>query len=227
MLEYLVKGGPVMILIGLASVIALALVIIQWLRFLEISDKNSKPTIEIIHAIKKRDWMRAFELTRQFDHPFLKSWHVGFKLLTEGKHDLKDIEEAVSIEGAKTIAKLESALKPLGALTATLPMLGFLGTILGLIVSFRYWEQMGAQVSISGLAAGIYQAMITTAAGLIAAIPYHFLYHHFIARAERTAFILSQETTELLREMKRVLLDETFESNFSSIQEGHPATANS
>ncbi|MBI3999868.1 MAG: MotA/TolQ/ExbB proton channel family protein, partial [Candidatus Omnitrophica bacterium] len=162
MLTYLIMGGPLMIAIGLCSIAAGAFSIIQWLRFLEASDTSSKPISEIKQSIRRRDWARALQLTGQSDHPFLKPWHAGFRLLIEGKSDLKDIEETISIEGARTIAQLESALKPLGALTAVLPMLGFLGTIFGLIISFHHWEQMGAQVSISGLAGGIYQAMITT-----------------------------------------------------------------
>ncbi len=215
MFAYLIKGGPLMIAIAIASIAAGALAIIEWLRLIEASDKSARPIAEIKQSVRKRDWLRALELVQQSDHPFLKPWRAGFKLLTEGKHDLRDIEDAVSIEGAKIVVELESALKPLGALTATLPMLGFLGTILGLILSFQNWEQMGAHVSISGLASGIYQAMITTAAGLMTAIPYHFLYHYFIARAERCALEFSGETTELLRQIKQVLLDETFGSELT------------
>src|SRR3989338_4108914 len=93
------------------------------------------------------------------------------------------------------------------------------------MVSFQNWEQMGAQVSISALAGGIYQAMITTAAGLITAIPYHLLYHYFTARAEQTALELSGETTELFRLIKDVLLDETFDSGtiLNAPQEQRPA----
>ena len=50
-------------------------------------------------------------------------------------------------------------------------MMGFLGTIVGLIKAFMAWEQLGDNITVSALAAGIYQAMITTAAGLIVAIP--------------------------------------------------------
>ena len=209
MLIYLIKGGPLMIAIGLCSIAAGALAIVQWLRLLEMSDHTSKHVVEIAQAIQKRDWASAVQISDQYDHPFLKPWRAGFILLIEGKSDLRDIEETVSIEGTKMIAQLESALRQLGALTAILPMLGFLGTILGLIISFEAWEQMGAQVSISALAGGIYQAMITTAAGLIAAIPYNMLYHYFTAQAQKVALEFSKETTQLFRLVKDTLLRET------------------
>lgn len=198
-----------MIAIGLCSIAAGALSIIQWLRLLETSDNTLKPVNEMAQAIQKREWAQAVQIAEQYDHPFLKPWCAGLLLFIEGKSDLRDIEEAVSIEGTKMITKLESALHQLGALTAVLPMLGFLGTILGLIISFETWEQMGAQVSISALASGIYQAMITTAAGLITAIPYTLLYHYFTAQCQKAALKFSKETTELFRVVKDTLLRET------------------
>ena len=198
-----------MIAIGLCSVAAGSFSISQWLRLRQVSQNKSHSIAEIARSVQKKDWARALRISEKHDHPFLKTWRVGFLLLKEGKSDLRDIEEIVTIEGAKTIAQLESALKPLGAMATILPMLGFLGTILGLIVSFQNWEQMGAQVSIGALAGGIYQAMITTAAGLITAIPYQLLYHHFTARVEGIALDLSQETTQLFRWVKDALLRET------------------
>ena len=206
MLFYLTRGGPLLYVIGLCSVVAGALSIVQWLRLRNASQNFSKAAAEITKAVQKRNWANALGLCEFHRHPFLKPWRTAFHLLIDGQSDLKDVEEAVSIEGSKLMSEIESPLKPLAALTTVLPMLGFLGTIVGLIISFQNWEQMGAQVSIAKLAGGIYQAMITTAAGLIAAIPYHLLYHYFVARAERTALELSKVTSELFRWIKDALL---------------------
>jgi biopolymer transport protein ExbB len=64
------------------------------------------------------------------------------------------------------------------------PMLGFLGTILGLIQAFMTWESYASSITVSQLAAGIYQAMITTAGGLIVAIPYYIIYHVFMNKTD-------------------------------------------
>ena len=208
MLDYLIKGGPVMIPIVLCSIAAGTLTIIQWLRIWEASQNHSDAWNQIRQSIQRRDWHRALQIIDQYDHPFLNAWRTGFSLLAEGKNNLHDIQETVSIECEKTIVQLESALTPLGAIASVLPMLGFLGTIIGLILSFQSWEQMGTQVSINALSGGIYQAMITTAAGLIAAIPYYLFHHYFASHCHRIALNLSTETTELFRLTKDTLLRE-------------------
>ena len=209
MFTYLTQGGPVMIPIVITSIAAGALVMIEWSRIREASRNPKKEIAQIESCVKEWNWTEALKLCEHSDHSFVKPWREGFSLLTGGKSDLQDIQEAVSLEGDKMISELESALKPLGALITILPMLGFLGTILGLLVSFHNWEQMGAHVSISSLAGGIYQAMITTAAGLIVAIPYQFFYHYAVARVQKIALEFSRETTNLFRRVKETLLEET------------------
>jgi len=205
---YIIKGGPVLIAIGVVSIAAGSLVFLQWMRLRHIEQEHSKPLQELARLLQKRDWYEALRISQKHHHPFLAPWRSGFLLLMEGKHEIHDIEEAVSIEGNRLMTQLESALKPLGAIITILPMLGFLGTILGLIASFQHWEQMGAQVSINVLAGGIYQAMITTAAGLIAAIPYYLCYHILIGRTQKTALNFSEETTQLFRWIKEGLMVE-------------------
>jgi biopolymer transport protein ExbB len=203
MFHYLILGGPVLIPIAICSVWALALIVIQSARLREISRDSALPVSQLTPYIKKQDWLGAERLAAGSGHPFLKAWRCAFTLLSEGKSSSQDLDEAVSVDGGKMLAELESALKPLASLITVLPMLGFLGTILGLIASFQNWESMGSQVSISALAGGIYQAMITTAAGLIAAIPYSLAHHHFVAKAERVALQFSEETTKLLHLIRR------------------------
>ncbi len=198
-----------MIPIVLCSIAAGTLTIVQWLRIWEFTQNYSELIAQLEEAIQKRDWARTLQISEKDSHPLSRPWRVGFMLLTEGKSDLRDIEEAVSIECEKLITQMESALTPLGAITTVLPMLGFLGTIVGLISSFQSWEQMGTQVSIGTLAGGIYQAMITTAAGLITAIPYYLIHQYFTARSQAIALNLSKETTQLFRWTKDALLRET------------------
>ncbi len=78
------------------------------------------------------------------------------------------------------------------------PMLGFLGTITGLIRAFMSWERLGADITVNALAAGIYEAMITTAAGLIIAIPYYVAYHLIADRIRAHARETSRAGDRLL-----------------------------
>ena len=98
------------------------------------------------------------------------------------------------------VAALESYLGVLAAVVGVAPMLGFLGTIIGLIRAFMSWEVMGDQITINILAGGIYEAMITTAAGLSVTIPYYLIYNHLTARVKRLTR-LTEEHTETLVDM--------------------------
>src|SRR4030043_1122394 len=77
-------------------------------------------------------------------------------------------------------------------------MLRFFGTIIGLIKAFMTWEQLGANITVSGLAAGIYEAMITTAAGLIVAIPAFIFYHLIVGKIKSHAQEINYYGNELL-----------------------------
>ena len=106
-------------------------------------------------------------------------------------------------EGDEQIQYLEQYL---GALLITIgvePMLGFLGTIVGLIKAFMAWERLGTNITVSALAAGIYQAMITTAAGLIVAIPGYILYHLIVGKIKSHAQEMTYYGNELVDVLAR------------------------
>ncbi len=100
--------------------------------------------------------------------------------------------------GSEVVASLESHLTTLAAITSIEPMLGFLGTIIGLIQAFMSWEALGEQITINLLAGGIYQAMITTAAGLSVAIPYYLIHSYLVTRVKRLTRILEERTEALV-----------------------------
>ena len=96
--------------------------------------------------------------------------------------------------GGDVVAGLEAYMGALATIVGVEPMLGFLGTIIGLIQAFMQWETMGDQITINALAGGIYQAMITTAAGLSVAIPYYLIHNHFVSRVGTLTRLLEERT---------------------------------
>jgi biopolymer transport protein ExbB len=100
--------------------------------------------------------------------------------------------------GNNQVQKLEKFLGALVSIIGIEPLLGFLGTITGLIRAFMSWERAGANVTVSVLAGGIYEAMITTAAGLIIAIPLYLCYNYFISRIKFISNELSNHSIQLL-----------------------------
>ena len=107
-------------------------------------------------------------------------------------------------EGAEQVQYLERYLGALLIIIGVEPMLGFLGTIVGLIQAFMAWEQLGSNITVSALAAGIYQAMITTAAGLSVAIPAYILYHLIVNKIKSHAQEMTYYGNELINILTKV-----------------------
>jgi biopolymer transport protein ExbB len=101
-------------------------------------------------------------------------------------------------EGDEQVQYLEQYLGALIIIIGVEPMLGFLGTIIGLIRAFMAWEQLGSNITVGALAAGIYQAMITTAGGLIVAIPYYVIYHLIVGKIKSHAQEMTYYGNELI-----------------------------
>jgi biopolymer transport protein ExbB len=107
------------------------------------------------------------------------------------------LEKILEQVGNNQIQKLEKRLGALATITSIEPLMGFLGTITGLIRAFMSWEQAGANVTVNSLASGIYEAMITTAVGLIVAVPLFLCYNYFIGRIKVIANDLTNHAIQL------------------------------
>jgi biopolymer transport protein ExbB len=106
-------------------------------------------------------------------------------------------EEAIKREGNRMLLDLERGLTPLGTIAQISPLLGLLGTVFGLVMSFYAIEQQGGQVQVSDMAGGIWEALTTTVAGLLVGILALLAHQYFSARVERTANRMSCIVSEL------------------------------
>ena len=107
-------------------------------------------------------------------------------------------------EGDEQVQYLERYLGVLIIIIGVEPMMGFLGTIIGLINAFMAWEHMGSNITVNVLAAGIYQAMIPTAAGLSIAIPAYIIYHLIVGKIKNHAQEMTYYGNELIDILARV-----------------------
>lgn len=206
MLHYIVKGGWVMIPIGLVSVIALAIVIEKWMCFSRFRKIPAGFLPTVFDALRKNKLEDAQAACQHAQHPIARIFEAGFSELGREISDWRAIEDAMRLKGEQTIQRAEATLKILSSLTTVLPLLGFLGTIVGLIISFQKWEALGPAVTIGELSGGMYQAMITTATGLILAIPYYLLYSYLAAKLESIEIEWSQYATEFLSRLRQAAL---------------------
>jgi biopolymer transport protein ExbB len=175
----IVKGGWVMVPIIIGSIVALGIAIERGVFFWKIKLDIEGFVDEMFFLIEKGETQRALERCQKVNHPMAAVFQSGLLKMDD---DILDIERAMEREGGRQISILEKNLIFLIAIIGVEPMLGFLGTIIGLIRAFMAWEQFSATVTVDQLAAGIYQAMITTAGGLIVAIPFYLIYNFFTNR---------------------------------------------
>ena len=174
LLDLLVKGGPVMIPIGLCSVLALAFTIERL-----ISLKREK----VIPRIFLDGLAGAFGGARDIDEgmaycaehpsPLSNIFKSGLNRLPQGPEAM---EKAIEDAGGREVAKMKRSLKPLSVIANVAPLLGLLGTVYGLITAFQTATAGGAEDKANTLATGIYEALVTTAAGLTLAIPVLIVY---------------------------------------------------
>lgn len=184
-----------MIPIILGSIVALAIVINRINYFLSLK-MDVDAFIDKIHSlVRKNDIDQAVKECGSEKHPVAKVLQAGLENIHK---DRVGIERAMERSGALEIAEAEKYMLLLVIIIGVEPMLGFLGTILGLIQSFMAWEQLAGAVTVNFLAAGIYQAMITTAGGLLVAIPYYIIYHVMIGKINNMAKTLNHQGEELL-----------------------------
>ncbi len=204
MLWAIIKGGPVMIPIILGSVLGLAIIIDKLWMLVKIRMDTGKFTDSVLVKVRAGRFDEALALCgRNSRYPLAVTLKAGLEKRFLGSHEVEKVLERV---GNTQVQGLEKHIGGLISIIGIEPLLGFLGTITGLIRAFMTWEKAGANITVSQLASGIYEAMITTAAGLIIAVPYYLVCNFIISRIKYTSYELgdsSMRLVEALSETKR------------------------
>jgi biopolymer transport protein ExbB len=202
MMFFILKGGPVMWPILVASVFGFAIVLERFIvirRAFRIDmEAFSKSVCNKVLAGKTSEAMALAQ--RHTQHP-LGAMFVA--TLENSDLPREELEKMLERMGNHAVNKLETRLGALVSITGIEPLLGFLGTITGLIRAFMAWETAGNDITVSDLAGGIYEAMITTAAGLMIAIPLYLAYNYFISRNKYFAQELTDYSGQLLEAIAR------------------------
>jgi biopolymer transport protein ExbB len=194
-IDLTIKGGPIMIPIIALSIIGLALILERIWTLWKIRLDIPPFAQEIFLHMERGHFQKALERCEKVKHPIADVFKLGILNRTLKREELEGMLER---EGNEQIQYLERYLGALIIIIGVEPMLGFLGTIVGLIKAFMAWEQLGANITVSALASGIYQAMITTAGGLIVAIPYFVIYHLIVGKIKNHAQEMTYYGNELI-----------------------------
>ena len=205
---FIVKGGPVMIPILALSVVALTIILAKFWELWRFRMRLDKLSHKLYTFMQEGNLSAALHSCRDDNTPLGRLFESA---LVHRSQERADLTRRLERLGREVVADLESYMPALATVIGVEPMLGFLGTIVGLIKAFMAWESVGEKITINILAGGIYEAMITTAAGLIIAIPYYLLYNHLVTRIgtltrqteERTEEFVDLLTVTNLREPLR------------------------
>jgi len=195
LLDLAVKGGWVMIPIVLLSFVAAYIFIERYyvIRKATMQDQNFMNRIKDYIHDGRVD--AALALCRSTDSPSARMIEKGINRLGR---PLQDISTAIENAGKLEISKLEKSFPTLATITGAEPMLGFLGTVIGMVKSFHAMAQAGNNIEVSLLSDGIYTALITTVAGLIVGILGYFAYNTLVVKVERVVFNMEATVTEFM-----------------------------
>lgn len=189
------QGGWIMIVLAIFSVIA---VYIFTERFITIN-KASKKDDNFMNMI--RNYMiegkldDAKDLCKQTDSSISRMIEKGISRI--GK-PLNDIQTAIENVGNLEVSKLEKGVALLGMISGAAPMLGFLGTVSGMIRAFYDMSMAGNNIDIELLSAGIYEAMVTTVGGLFVGILAYIFYNIIVSKIDKVVNLLESKSIEFM-----------------------------
>lgn len=195
LIDMAVKGGWLMIVLLALSVIALYIFGKKWwmIRKAGKIDKNFMNDIrDYIHEGKIKS---AITLCEKYDTPVARLVQKGIERIGR---PLADIQTAVENTGNLEVSRLEKGLAFLATCASGAPMIGFLGTVIGMIQAFFNMSQAGNNIDITLLSSGIYTAMVTTVGGLIVGILAYFGYNYLSSQISGLVFKMESATIEFM-----------------------------
>lgn len=194
MFELLKAGGILMVPIVACSILALA-IILERFWTLRVSRVSPPQTIdELWRWIKKKELNARKLKALQSSSPLGRVLAGG---LMNAKHGREIMKESIEHEASQAIHELERFLNPLGTIATITPLLGLLGTVIGMIKVFAEIQLAGVGDA-GNLAGGISEALITTASGLSVAIPALICHRYFIRRVDELVVGMEQEAIKLV-----------------------------
>lgn len=164
-----------------ASIIALGVMIERALYFLRIRHDDEQLFKQVHDLVKQNKIDEGLKVASQTRGPIAR---VLTACLKDFYKDALRIEKTIEHEGSQILADMEKHLRILASIAQAAPLMGLLGTVIGMIKAFMKIEELGGKVNALALAGGIWEALITTAFGLIVAIPCLVVYYYFEGRVD-------------------------------------------
>ncbi|MBR7157970.1 MAG: MotA/TolQ/ExbB proton channel family protein [Bacteroidales bacterium] len=195
LIEMAFKGGWLMIPLFLLSIVTIYLFAQKWWAIKKASKIDENFMKDIRDHIHEGKIKAALALCQQTDTPISRLIEKGIERIGR---PLSDIQTAVENMGNVEVARLEKGLPMLATIAGGAPMIGFLGTVMGMVQAFYNMAQAGNNIDITLLSGGIYTAMVTTVAGLIVGIMAYFGYNFLTSQVSDLVFKMQNNTIEFM-----------------------------
>lgn len=195
LIHMFIQGGWVMLPIAILSLVAIYVIAERW-RFINSNRMDSERFLQTIEDMLKDGNVReALRYCDQMGKPLARILKAGIKRLGR---PILDIEDSIKNAGKKEIYLLENRMDWLATIAGVAPLLGFLGTVTGMIEAFQQIQSYQGNVNPSVLAGGIWQALITTAFGLVVGIIAYGFYNYLLNKINRSIFELEDSSTDFI-----------------------------
>jgi len=182
MIEFLSKGGVLIIPILFCSMLALAIFMERLIRFARMGVRGHDLAKKIALHIEEGEDDKALEIADKSNTPMARILTQAMEVRGQDRETLETVIVHATDEEMRDLSRYLQALATIGNLA---PLLGLLGTVLGMIKAFMVIQQMGGKVNAAVLAGGIWEAMLTTALGLAVALPTMVGHSYLVSRVEK------------------------------------------
>jgi len=203
--DFLTVGGPVVWILMGFSVIALCIVLVKIWQFALLRPESTGDVRKSLLAWRKGENQEAIAALKT-RRPVSEVTSMAMHGLSRTSADHSLLKEELERVATNRMNQLRAFLRPLEVIATLSPLLGLLGTVLGMIVAFQQMEAAGSQVDPSVLSGGIWQALLTTAVGLVVAIPVVAIHTWLERKVERVSALMNDSVTQVFTSHQSVSL---------------------
>ncbi len=195
-LSMLQQGGPVIVLIGICALIAAFVFILKWFEFYRAQMDVNEIVTGLTNVLRRDGIREAITLCDNSPGPVPRVLSSAIRAYKEDD----DIRDSLATQTLIEVPRLESRLNILATLAYVTPLLGLLGTVLGLVDSFQTITANpdAAITTLPELSKGVYKALLCTAAGLSVAIPCHIAYNYLVSRVQDFCTDMEKASAEIM-----------------------------
>ena len=190
-----IGGTVIMGTLTLLSIFAVYILFERLSAIKKAGKDNENFLISIKNFVEKKDIEAAKTLCKNTDTAISRMIEKGVDRIDK---PMTDISAAIENQAKLEVYKMENNLANLATIAGAAPMIGFLGTVIGMILAFHEMASSGGNIDVEMLSKGIYTAMVTTVAGLIVGIIAYISYNYLVSKVDKVVFKLEAKTTDFL-----------------------------